>query len=171
MLGRPLLTLAAALCSVAAVAGPLPVDRVDLVPASAAQVLEAVRSSGARVSVVNVWASWCIPCREELPDLIRFERDYRDRGVALVLVSGDFAGDTAAARELLAEHGVDFRTYLKAGKDEEFIDAFDSAWSGALPATFVYDAGGVRRRSLLTAVSYQTLVREVAPLLEPGKPQ
>jgi thiol-disulfide isomerase/thioredoxin len=165
MAGRLLLALAAALAAVPAVAGPLPVDRVDLVPASAAEVQDAVRSSGARVSVVNVWATWCLPCREEFPDLIRFGRDFRDRGVALVLVSGDFADDTAPAREFLAEHGVDFRTYLKAGKDQEFIDAFDSEWSGALPATFVYDAAGVRRRSLLTAVSYETLVREVSPLL------
>jgi thiol-disulfide isomerase/thioredoxin len=142
-------------------APPLP----SLSPASGAQVLEAVRSSGAKVVLVNLWATWCTPCREEFPDLMRFHRAYKDRGVALVLVSGDFASETDAAREFLASQGVDFPSYIKTGKDEELIDTFDKAWSGALPATFVYDANGARKHSFLGPVTYQMLETEVAPLL------
>jgi thiol-disulfide isomerase/thioredoxin len=134
-------------------------------PASGAQVLEAVRAKGAKVVLVNLWATWCTPCREEFPDLMRFYRAYEDRGVSLVLVSGDFSSETEAARDFLATQGVDFASYLKSGKDEEFIDAFDPAWSGALPATFVYDSRGQRKHSFLGPITYQSLETEVAPLL------
>lgn len=136
-----------------------------LLPASGTQVLDAVRASGAKAVVVNLWATWCTPCREEFPDLMRFHRAFQDQGVALVLVSGDFPSDTQPAREFLASQGVNFPSYLKSGKDEEFINAFDPAWSGALPATFVYDARGQRKHSFLGPITYQSLETAVAPLL------
>jgi len=177
-------SLAAIACTVAVVAltmlsGPMqfayaqaeakaPVPAVSapaLLPATGAQVLDAVRATGAKVVVVNLWATWCTPCREEFPDLMRFHRAFKDRGVALVLVSGDFPGESDAAKEFLASQGVDFSSYLKSGKDEDFINAFDPAWSGALPATFVYDAQGQRKHSFLGPITYQSLETVVAPLL------
>ncbi|MFN2426950.1 MAG: TlpA family protein disulfide reductase [Candidatus Binatia bacterium] len=142
-----------------------PSRQAPLVAAGGPQIVEAVRSSGAAVVVVNLWATWCTPCREEFPDLMRLYRTYKDRGVKLVLVSGDFASESAAASEFLATQGVDFASYLKSGKDEEFINAFDPKWSGALPATFVYDAKGERRHSVLGPVTFDSLERVVAPLL------
>lgn len=138
---------------------------LELVPATAADVLAAVRASGSKVVVVNLWATWCTPCVQEFPDLMRFYRANKDRGVTLMLVSGDFASDTAPAIEFLTSQGVNFRTFLKTGKDEEFINTFDPAWSGALPATFIYDARGERRHSFLGPVTTESLEREVAPLL------
>ena len=139
--------------------------QLQLTPATAAEVVAAARASGAKAVVVNLWATWCTPCRQEFPDLMRFYRAYKDRGVALLLVSGDFASDTAPAVEFLASQGVDFPSFLKSQNDEEFINGFDPAWSGALPATFIYDAKGERRRSFLGPVTYETLEHEVAPLV------
>lgn len=160
-----MLSWSLAVAATLAAGSPAPA-RVEIVPATAAEVLDAVRSSGAQVAVVNVWATWCIPCREELPDLLRFRRDHRDRGVALVLVSADFPDRIGEAREFLAEQGADFPSFLKSGPDQAFIDAFDPEWSGALPATFVYDAAGKRRLSLLKPLTYEALAAAVAPLLE-----
>lgn len=141
-------------------------DLPALEPRTAAEIVEALPASGARVSVVNLWATWCVPCREEFPDLMRFHRDYRERGVRLVLVSSDFESEAEEARKFLASQGVDFASYLKNEPDQAFIDGFDPAWSGALPATFFYDAGGERRRSLRHPVTYDELVREIGPLLD-----
>lgn len=159
--------IAAMLAALLLTAAP---ERVQLEPATAAQVLAAVRAAGAEVVVVNVWATWCIPCREEFPALLRLRREYRERGVALLLVSGDLPADTAATRAFLAEQGVDFPTFLKAEKDQAFIDAFDRDWSGALPATFLYDRAGRRLASLLTPLTYETLEREVRAHLPPQAP-
>jgi thiol-disulfide isomerase/thioredoxin len=138
----------------------------ELVPATADQILAAVRSSNAKAVVVNLWATWCTPCRQEFPDLMRFFRAFKDRGVRLVLVSGDFPDDTQPAREFLSSQGVDFQSFLKSGQDESFINTLDTAWTGALPATFVYDAKGERRHSFLGPVTYDALEKEVAPLLD-----
>jgi len=111
-------------------------------PATATEVLQAVRAPGARMTFVNAWATWCGPCREEFPALMALARAYRDRGLRLVLVSCDFEEQLPAARRFLGEQGVDFETLLKSGDDMEFIDTLNPRWTGALPASFVYDAQG-----------------------------
>lgn len=113
-----------------------------LAPADAGRVLDEVRRPGARAVLVNVWATWCTPCREEMPDLVRLHREWADRGFRLVLVSGDFEDDAEAARAFLGSVGVDFPTLLKAEADMPFIDGLDERWSGAMPATFLYDGTG-----------------------------
>jgi thiol-disulfide isomerase/thioredoxin len=145
---RALVTLLAATALAAAPGAPAPA------PATAAQILDAVKAAHAKAVVVNVWATWCIPCREEMPDLLRLRRAYQDRGVALLLVSGDFGSAREQAAAFLTEQGVDFPTYIKTGDDTAFINAFDPQWSGTLPATFIYDGQGRRRRALLGKSSY-----------------
>src|SRR6187402_2506401 len=50
-------------------------------------ILAAIKAPGAQAVLVNVWATWCEPCREEMPDLVRFYRDHRAQGLRLVLIS------------------------------------------------------------------------------------
>jgi thiol-disulfide isomerase/thioredoxin len=156
------LLLAAVLLAPAAAVGVAP----PLVPATAGDVLQAVRAPGARAVLVNVWATWCIPCREEMPDLLRLRRAYADRGLRVVLVSGDFASDAEQATAFLGEQGVDFPTYLKKGSDMEFIDAFDPRWSGALPATFIYDDAGRLRHAIYGKGSYRKFEEKVRDVLQ-----
>ena len=129
--------------------------------ATSGRIREAVHRPGASATLVNVWATWCAPCREEFPDLLRVHREYRDRGLRLVLVSADVPDQSEQARRFLESQGVDFPTYLKKEKDMEFIDGLDPRWSGALPATFVYDSSG-RLRSFhegrTTAAAFESLV-------------
>jgi thiol-disulfide isomerase/thioredoxin len=148
-------------------AGSAPASAQDpeLRPADAGQVLEAVRASRAPVVLVNVWATWCAPCREEFPDLMRLERAYRARGLELVLVSADFEDDIAAARRFLARHGVDFMCYLKTGDDMRFIDALNPRWSGALPATLIYDGAGRLRSFREGKATYSWLEQQVLEVL------
>ena len=47
----------------------------------------------------------------------------------------------------------------------EFIDAFDPKWSGALPATFIYDGTGTLRHSILGAATYEQFEKQILPLL------
>jgi thiol-disulfide isomerase/thioredoxin len=116
-------------------------------PATLEQVQALVRTpdslgAGARVVLMNTWATWCVPCREEFPDLMRIHREYRDRGLRLLLVSADFEDELPAARRFLAAQGVDFPTFIKNDDDMRFINGIEAAWTGALPATVLYDAAG-----------------------------
>jgi len=112
------------------------------VPAGAEAILAEVRKPGASAVLVNVWATWCAPCREEFPDLLHVARDLAPKGLRLVLVSVDFPGAEEETTRFLTSEGVDFPTFLRTGKDEAFVDGLEPQWSGAIPATFLYDANG-----------------------------
>ena len=137
--------------------------------ATADQVLAAVRAPGARAVLVNVWATWCAPCRAEFPEMVRLGRDLRAAGLRLVLVSADFDESLPQAQTFLADHGVDFPSYHKTGDDMRFINTLDSLWSGALPATFLYDGAGHRVRFWEGRQSYETLSRAVRDVLQKGR--
>ena len=139
------LAAAAALCAGCAPgAGPqrhaaAPGDTA-IVPATSAQLRALAAAPGAEATLLNVWATWCGPCREEFPALVRAAR--RHPNVRLVLVSADFDDQLHEVRAFLGAHGVTDTTWLKAEADQEFINGLDSTWSGALPATIVFDARG-----------------------------
>jgi len=137
--------------------------------ATADRVLAAVREPGARAVLVNVWATWCPPCRAEFPDLVRVARELRGDGLRMVLVSADFDETLPQARAFLAENGVDFPSYHKTGDDMMFINTLDSLWSGALPATFLFDGAGRRVRFWEGRQSYETLSRAVRDVLQNGR--
>jgi thiol-disulfide isomerase/thioredoxin len=148
-----------------------PVDRSGaaeptLRPATAAQVLQAARAPGAKAALINVWATWCQPCVEEFPDLVRLHRAYADRGLRLVLVSADFEDERDAVLEFLKKQEASFPSYLKDQKDEDFIDGIDARWSGALPASFVVDRSGAIVDYWEGKKDYAALEAKLAPLLK-----
>jgi thiol-disulfide isomerase/thioredoxin len=160
----PLLLAATVL---AAPAAPEPAVKVEIAELPA--ILAAVKAPGAAAVLVNVWASWCEPCREEMPDLIRFYRDHRAQGLRLVLISADDDDQRAEVTRILGALGFDGPAFIKHGNDMTFIDALDPRWKGALPATFLFDGRGTRSRSWLGAVTYDDLRARVSGLLR--KPQ
>jgi thiol-disulfide isomerase/thioredoxin len=141
---------------------PVPVLR----SATAAQVLEAARAPGAKAALINVWATWCQPCVEEFPDLVKLHRAYGDRGLRLVLVSADFEDQRDSVLAFLKKQGASFPSFLKDQKDEDFIDGIDARWSGALPASFVLDASGRIVDFWEGKKNYAALEGKLAPLLK-----
>ncbi|MFN8586478.1 MAG: TlpA disulfide reductase family protein [Candidatus Eisenbacteria bacterium] len=114
--------------------------RPPVVALPIADVMARAKAPGAAATLVNVWASWCGPCREEFPALLAAVR--RHPGVRLVLVSADWDSELPAVRAFLREQGVTDTSWFKTDADQAFIDGVDPRWSGALPATVVLDANG-----------------------------
>jgi thiol-disulfide isomerase/thioredoxin len=141
---------------------------VDVQPATVEQVQQAIHAPGSKAVLVNVWATWCAPCREEFPDLMRIRKEYREWGLRLVLVSADADTAMPAVRRFLEAEGVTFLTYLKQGSDMPFIDGLDSLWSGALPATLLYDGAGNKKWFHEGKTSYDTLQSRIDALLAPA---
>jgi thiol-disulfide isomerase/thioredoxin len=101
----------------------------------------------ARPLLINFWATWCEPCREEFPDMVKIEADYRKRGLELVFVSLDDPTDikTAVPQFLREMHGEKLQSYLMNLPEPELaIKEADPEWKGAiaLPVTFLFDAQG-----------------------------
>lgn len=114
-----------------------------------------------KVVVVNVWATWCGPCRREQPILQRVWERYRDRGVAFVGI--DWRDDRAAARAWVEEFGVTYPSLW----DPSGAWADDLGWLGA-PTTYLADRSGTIRYRIEGAVEEADLVRLIEELLAEG---
>jgi peroxiredoxin len=88
--------------------------------------------------MLNVWATWCPPCREEMPGLQALHEAYGDRGLRIVGVSIDSRGAEDAIRGFLDDHGIDFTILHDPG--ETVPRQFRTA---GVPETFLIDANGV----------------------------
>jgi thiol-disulfide isomerase/thioredoxin len=121
-------------------------------------LVDARTSPGVTAVLVNVWATWCEPCKEEMPDILKFSRDAKGRGVRVLLVSADSQSERAAVARYLKSLGVTFPTYLKTGDDMDFINGLDPAWDGTIPASWLFNAAGQRAQHWNGKVSYQELM-------------
>lgn len=138
-----------------------------ILPVSSATIGPLLDSLKGDVVVLNVWATWCVPCVEEFPDLLKLAAAHVDRGVRLVLVSADTPKDVERkVRPFLKRHEVSFTTWIKrAGGDQEFIDAVHPDWGGPIPVTVMFARDGTRRVLLEGKQSYEEFEAALAPLL------
>jgi cytochrome c biogenesis protein CcmG, thiol:disulfide interchange protein DsbE len=110
-----------------------------------------------RVWLLNVWASWCAPCREEHPLLVAMARDEK-----VVIVGLNYKDDTRNAQEWLLRLG---DPYLMTAVDHDGRAGIDWGVYG-VPETFVVDAAGVIRHKVVGPLTQQVWVREVKPMLQ-----
>lgn len=92
-----------------------------------------------RVVLLNFWATWCPPCRLEMPTMEKAYRKYRDKGFEVVAVSVD-AGPKSSVKSFLRELGLSFQVLLDP--DMETLRAYRGF---SLPMTVVIDRQGVIR--------------------------
>jgi thiol-disulfide isomerase/thioredoxin len=98
-----------------------------------------------RPLLVNFWATWCVPCREEFPDLVKLRARYAADHLDFALVSLDDISDIeTAVPDFLVESGAaSLPAYLLHAEDDgAAINLVDPTWAGELPATFLYDRAG-----------------------------
>ena len=125
-----------------------------------------VKSSQGRVTLVNFWATWCTPCVRELPTLARLREKFGNSGLNVILISANEPEERPEVFSFLRKKGITFTTYMKKSTDDAtFMAAVDPAWSGALPVTFVYSAGGKRLKVISGERTYEEWEGIVTPLL------
>ncbi|MFC5494632.1 TlpA disulfide reductase family protein [Nocardioides caricicola] len=106
------------------------------------------------VVVINVWGSWCAPCRAETPDLVRVAGETSDRGVRFVGI--DTRDNLAAAKAFAAKFRVPYPSVFDP--DGQALLAFQSVVPiAAVPSTVVVDADGNVAARVIGRVTYATL--------------
>ena len=115
---------------------------VTTINADALKVL--LKRDSQRPLLINFWATWCDPCREEFPDLVKIDEQYRARDLDFAAISLDDLKDIKTlVPKFLKQMNAKMPAYLLNVPDPEMaINVIDPQWSGALPATFLYSARG-----------------------------
>ncbi len=121
-----------------------------------------------RPLMVNFWATWCEPCRDEYPIVVELARQYAPQGLAVVGISLDEDADIVLVRHFLARNRPGFPNYRKRpGNEEAFINGVDPKWSGAIPATFFHSRDGRQVAHLFGEHTREEFERAIRALLEP----
>jgi thiol-disulfide isomerase/thioredoxin len=141
-----------------------PGQQGNLVPLDESGFRKLLASSEGKVVLVDFWATWCVPCRKEFPQILGLEKKFRARGLKLITVSCDEPEQLPEAVKFLRAQNASQPSYVKQAKnDDQFINAIDPKWSGALPALFVYDRQGHKVKSFIG----ETGTSEVEAALNP----
>jgi thiol-disulfide isomerase/thioredoxin len=138
----------------------------ELKPVDEAGYGKLVAAAKGKVVLVNFWATYCVPCRKEMPQLVALEARLRARGFQLITISADEPEQESAAYHFIEQTKVAAPVYVKRARDDDkFINSIDPKWSGALPATFLYDRQGHKVRSFLGELDVKALSAAIEKLL------
>jgi len=114
-----------------------------------------------RVMLINFWATWCGPCRTEMPMLVKLQTQYAGRGLAVVGIALD---DVGQARAFAKSLGVNY-TVLVGGADVIAVSRAYGNLAGQLPYSVLVDRHGVVRWTHLGELSRDTLEKQLEKLL------
>lgn len=122
------------------------------------QTLDSYRG---QVLVINYWATWCAPCRDEIPVFIRLQREYGAKGVQFIGIAVDQAD---RVRDFAREFGINY-PLLIAGIDAVELSRRAGNKAGVLPYTLVLDRTGKIVASLAGGISEARMREQLVPLL------
>jgi len=114
-----------------------------------------------QVVLVNNWATWCPPCKAEMPELNDYYLEHKDQGFQVLAVE---AGDPPQqVQAFIEEEGIDFTVLLDP--ENKSLQRFENA---SLPNSYIIDREGKLRLTWTGAINQATLEEHVTPLLEEG---
>ena len=118
-----------------------------------------LRDLRGNVVVANLWGTWCLPCRDELPELVEMAHIYADRPVVILGLAVD-SGDIDEIRAFLEDFGVEYPNWMM-GMD----DAVATFGAVGFPTTVMVDPEGWIRKELLGPQTAASLTEEIEALL------
>src|SRR5262245_33410019 len=95
------------------------------------------------IVLVNLWATWCIPCLKEMPELVKFQEKYTAQGLKIITITTDEQADLNLAKKMLAERAPGLISYLETESEpEKFVSVIDPTWTDVWPTTFFISREG-----------------------------
>ena len=93
-----------------------------------------------KVLIVNVWATWCGPCRQEIPELVELQKELKDKGFEVIGLNLDEAEDAEMIKEFGKEMSVNYD--LVKGDEQLFVEFLKVSKKNAIPQSFLIDRDG-----------------------------
>lgn len=112
-----------------------------------------------KVILINNWATWCPPCKAEMPELEAYYQAHSEQGFAIVAI--ELGEPAASVSGFVQQLGLTFPVWLDL--DGAALDAFENM---DLPSSYVVDQQGMLRMSWTGSVNRGTLEKYITPLLE-----
>lgn len=119
--------------------------------------------------LVNFWATWCDPCREEFPDLVKLDAEYKGKIDFITISLDELSEINRDVPKFLTEMKAEMPAYLLKAVDDDAAIAFVSKdWAGALPLTILYDPAAKQVYYRQGKVKLDTVRAELDKLLTPA---
>ena len=126
-------------------------------------VLVASSSYTGKVVILDFWATWCGPCKAEMPDLVALQDKYRTDGLVIVGADGGWSGDTALVVQGFLATFTPTINYQIIMADWSMLSAYGGI--GAIPTTFIIDRQNLIQQKYVGTQSGSTLEHAIIPLL------
>lgn len=137
-----------------------------LTPVDDAGYRKLIAAHKGRVVLINFWATWCKPCRAEMPDLVQLAEKLQAKGLDMVSISADDPENEPEARKYMAVTKVPGPLYIKqTADDDKFNTSIEAKWGGELPALFLYDRNGKKVQAFLGEKPVKDLEAAIVKLL------
>lgn len=149
--------------------GPAAASKPEVTLVTDDAIVQALADAKGKVLVVNVWATFCIPCMEEMPELATFYRERDAEHVAFLSIDTDpvFTLDDVV-KPFVQEKAIPFPVHVWNDlPPDQLIAALgvkDTGWDGELPATFVFGPDGSLKKHWLERVHLHDLSAAVAEI-------
>jgi thiol-disulfide isomerase/thioredoxin len=121
-------------------------EKVTIEKIDVAGVKSLVKNDSKKLRLINVWATWCGPCKVEMPELVKIHWIYRNRRTTefeVVTISTDPMRNKEGALSFLKEHRASCKNYLYGSSNVyDLIEAVDEKWPGGIPYTMLVAPGG-----------------------------
>jgi len=128
-------------------------------------IKDLVAKNKGKVVLLNFFATWCVPCHTEFPDIVKLQNKYKSQGLQVIEVSMNDVSEKDDMQKFLTEQKPPFPVYLASSTEDEFYKAVDTRWDTALPMTMIYDRDGKVRNFYPEARNLAQFEKDVAPLL------
>ncbi len=120
-----------------------------------------------KVVLVNMWATWCVPCRQEFPMLVQLYKEYKPKGFEILAISNDDIQNHDDVNEFVKDEKADFRTYIIDPKGaNDLREAIYPRWTGNIPSTFIFDREGKLNGEIFGTLPRADFEAMINPLLK-----
>jgi peroxiredoxin len=118
-------------------------EQVELKELDEATLAKLVKNEEGKLLLINVWATYCGPCKTELPEFLTMHRMYRHRDLQVVTICIDDPKEQAAALKVLQDKKMSTTNYIsKIATQDKLAEILDKEWQGPLPYTVLIGPGG-----------------------------